>query len=591
MAGTADAPRNGGIHVAFDDDRPPEGDGLAELRSLIVGPEHELLGSLKARLDDPATRTADVSEVLADAIVLRGKDQHLARALAPTLEDAITASVRRNPRPLADALFPIIGPAIRKAIAHTLSGMMESFNRTLELSLSWRAVQWRLTALRTGKSFAEVALLDTLIYRVEQVFLIHRESGLLLLHTSLAHGVVQDADQVSAMLTAIRDFVHDSFGSRPGLTLDGLRIGDLTVYIAQGPHAILAGVVRGTPPRELRVSVEEALEAIHLQHAADLDSFNGDAAPFEGARPILEACLSSGYRPARKGVAYGRWIVLAVLILGAMVWLWSTYQANRHWRVYVDRLQATPGIVVVDSSRRSGRYHLVGLRDPLAADPQAMLASSGVPADEVDARWELYQAVDPGIVLERAKHVLRPAEGVTFQFRDGALVASGAATAQWIGESERLAPMIAGISRYDDTGLAVADLNYLRDQIQSTSPMFEKGTTRLAAGQDVAVRKLASLLDQLDTLARPLSTHVRVDITGHTDADGSDTTNLTLSQARAAYVLSVFRATSHPSLDLFARGLSGTVPLTSGSSEADKRRNRRVSVHVSLPGTAEAERP
>ena len=109
MAGTADAPPNGGTHAAVDDDRP-DGDGLAELRSLIVGPEHELLGSLKARLDDPAIRTADVSEVLPDAIALRGKDQHLARALAPTLEDAITTSVRRNPRPLADALFPTSVP-------------------------------------------------------------------------------------------------------------------------------------------------------------------------------------------------------------------------------------------------------------------------------------------------------------------------------------------------------------------------------------------------------------------------------------------------------------------------------------------------
>jgi OOP family OmpA-OmpF porin len=386
------------------------------------------------------------------------------------------------------------------------------------------------------------------------------------------------------MLTAIRDFVHDSFGGRPGLTLDGLRVGDLTVYIAQGPRAILAGVVRGTPPRELRVSVEEALEAIHFQHAADLESFQGDAAPFEAARPILEGLLSSGYRPARKGVSYGRWIVLGVIALAAIAWFWSSYQAGRQWRAYVDRLQATPGIVVVDSGRQSGRYHLVGLRDPLAPDPQAMLSSAGIPPDRVDARWELYQAVDPAIVLERAKRVLRPPDGVTFQLRDGALVAVGAATALWIGESERLAPMIAGISRYDPGGLVVADLKYLRDQIQSTSPTFEKGSTRLAPGEDAAVRKLASLLDQLDTLARPLSAHIRVEVTGHTDTDGSDTTNQTLSQARAEYVLSVFRATNHSSLDLSARGVSGTAPLTSGTSEADKRRNRRVSVRVVLPG-------
>ena len=56
----------------------------------------------------------------ASAVELRTNDPHLKRALAPTIEDAITASVRRNPRPLADALFPVIGPAIRKAIAATL---------------------------------------------------------------------------------------------------------------------------------------------------------------------------------------------------------------------------------------------------------------------------------------------------------------------------------------------------------------------------------------------------------------------------------------------------------------------------------------
>ena len=60
--------------------------------------------------------------------------------------------------------------------------MLESLNTTLEHSLSWRSLRWRLDARRTGKSFAEIVLLNTLVYRVEQVFLIHRPSGLLLQH-------------------------------------------------------------------------------------------------------------------------------------------------------------------------------------------------------------------------------------------------------------------------------------------------------------------------------------------------------------------------------------------------------------------------
>ena len=100
-------------------------DTLDELRSLIVGPELEDVLAFRARLADPAARTRDVSSVLPAAIAQRANDPQLARALGPPVEEAITASVRRDPQPLADALFPAIGPAIRKAIAHTLASMMD----------------------------------------------------------------------------------------------------------------------------------------------------------------------------------------------------------------------------------------------------------------------------------------------------------------------------------------------------------------------------------------------------------------------------------------------------------------------------------
>ena len=168
-------------------------------------------GALQARLGDPAVQARQVAAVLPQALQLQALDPELARALAPPVEDAITASIHRNPKPLADALFPVMGPAIRKAVAASLVGMVESFNRTLEHSLSWRSLTWRVEAFRTGRSFGEVVLLHTLLFRVEQVFLIDRTSGLLLQHVQAGVAGVQDADMVSGMLTAIRDFVGDSF--------------------------------------------------------------------------------------------------------------------------------------------------------------------------------------------------------------------------------------------------------------------------------------------------------------------------------------------------------------------------------------------
>ena len=187
--------------------------------------------------------------MLPKAILLRKDDPQMTRALAPTVEEAITSSVRRNPRPLADALFPIFGPAIRKAIAASLSGMLESLNRTLEHSLSWRAVQWRITALRTGKSFAEVVLLNTLVYRVEQVFLIDRESGLLLQHVTAGSVPRRMPTWSPACSRRSATSPMTRSGSAEDEALDTLQVGDLSVWIEQGPHAIIAAVIRGNAPR------------------------------------------------------------------------------------------------------------------------------------------------------------------------------------------------------------------------------------------------------------------------------------------------------------------------------------------------------
>ena len=84
------------------DDPPPGSDtpaaNFTELRSLLVGPEQRQLRALQTRLEDPAAQARDVSRVLATAVELRTRDPHLQRALAPTIEEAITTSVRRNPR-------------------------------------------------------------------------------------------------------------------------------------------------------------------------------------------------------------------------------------------------------------------------------------------------------------------------------------------------------------------------------------------------------------------------------------------------------------------------------------------------------------
>jgi len=182
-------PDNGSLLHSASDRRPASDDSFARLRSIIVGPEQRELGTLRAHVLDPTVQTRDVSRVLPDALQLRSRDPQLMRALAPSIEDAITASVEKDPQPLADALFPVIGPAIRKAVAHTFDAMIESLNQAIHRTVSWRAMRWRFVAWRTGRPYAEVVLANTVEYQVEQIFLVHRETGLLLQHVARNAGV------------------------------------------------------------------------------------------------------------------------------------------------------------------------------------------------------------------------------------------------------------------------------------------------------------------------------------------------------------------------------------------------------------------
>jgi len=97
---------------------------------------------------------------------------------------------------------------------------------------------------------------------------------------------------VSGMLSAIQDFVHDSFGGGDD-TLESFRVGELGVWIEQGPDAVLAAVVRGTPPPEYGAILRTQLELIELQFGNEFVAFCGDSTPFVHIDALLVPCLIS----------------------------------------------------------------------------------------------------------------------------------------------------------------------------------------------------------------------------------------------------------------------------------------------------------
>jgi hypothetical protein len=233
----------------------------------------------------------------------------------------------------------------------------------------------------------QVVLSHTLLYRVEQVFPIHRKTGLLLQHVVGGTGAVQDADMVASMLTAIRDFVQNFFGGQREEVLDNFQVGELTVMVEQGPQALLAALIRGTAPKDLRVVFQETIEQIHVEHTQALDEFYGEAAPFEKTWICLEDCLRSqtGTPSVQQEEKKVSPLLIVVGVLATLLLIWVTFSTRNRWRweAYLDRLKAKPGLVVVSTGNEGGQYVIRRLRDSLAADPTALLRETSIRPEQV----------------------------------------------------------------------------------------------------------------------------------------------------------------------------------------------------------------
>ena len=413
---------------------------FAELRSLIVGPEQRQLrdapgAARRSRPRRPATSAA----VLPQAMLLRKDDPQLTRALAPTVEEAITTSVRRNPQPLADALFPVIGP-----------GDPQGHRRQPQRHARVAQPHARAQPLVARRPVAAHGAADRQVVRrgrAAQHAGLPRRAGVpdrarVRAAAAARHAGPrrsQDADMVSGMLTAIRDFAHDSFRVSEDEALETLQVGDLSVWIEQGPHAILAAVIRGTAPPELRTTLQEALEHVHAGSARRWRRSTATRRRSRPSRPALEALPAAAVSARRRrsplrccgcspAASCSRWRLGCLRPVSA-----------RPMERLSRRARAEPGIVVVSAERRGGRYVVSGLRDPLARDPSSLVARPGSRRVGRQRHWQLYQALDPALVLARARQLLRAPEGVTLRFADGVLTAGGSGSARWIVDSQRLA--------------------------------------------------------------------------------------------------------------------------------------------------------
>ena len=222
----------------------------------------------------------------------RASGRELGNALKPVIEDAVLDTLKENPKVIIEIVYPVLGRAIRKSIAAALQSLVATIENQAASVFSVERLKWRWQAITSGRSYAEIVLANSVLFSVDEVLLIHRETGLLLVHASRDPEKARDADLVSSMLTAIEDFARDSFDLDDEDSLSSFTMGGQTVLIRTSPLLVIAAAVEGSPTAKVTNQLDEVMERIHRDHYPQLEAFSGEVAPFVPLLPMLEGCLT-----------------------------------------------------------------------------------------------------------------------------------------------------------------------------------------------------------------------------------------------------------------------------------------------------------
>lgn len=554
-------------------------DALERLRALILPDEQAALRRQQQALDALAARQERLPRDLPDLLNRAGEGagaRRLRDALAAPVADALGEAVRQRRQVLVDALFPVMGPAIRKAIAEYLRNFTDGLNRAVEYSLTPRGLLWRIEAWRSGVPFAHVVLRHTLRFRIDHLFLIDAESGIVLHRADAPDLPDLDADAVAGMLTALGDFVRDAVAGGSE-SLDAATVGEHTVLVERGPRANLACFVRGVPTPGLRTAMALALERIHRQFDDPVGGLTAGAAD-TGALwdEVLDlAALDRAARVADPdaGVAsaaparWPAWLALVLLLAMVAVAAWWTWRSAQ-WREQVDAvvaaLDATPGLVVTGIDiPRTGALRLRMLRDPLAQPPEAVLREllPTTSAWSVESRG--YLSTDLPIVVARARAAVAdwPDIAVGMDPDDLLVVRGVVATTDDVERLRQRLIAVPGVTAVDASTVTVATdprqladaaLAAARRELDGLAVQFGEADTPLS--DDLARATPAAMLaaiDSLVTAGEAAGLRVRVTTRGHNDETGSVAANRRVREQRARW-LAERLAAERPALDITA---------------------------------------
>lgn len=188
-----------------------ENDRLDLLKNLLFTEDREHLQKISKRIlllealfNEKQKLAGKVNPIIEDR--LKGFTDEIPTTLGPVITATLKEQIRVQRDEVVDALYPIMGKMIKKYVAQEIKLLSDKIDNQFSFIKRWKI---KIKSWFGNVSEEELILSELGSARIEQVFLIERDSGIL--KASYAKTKTIDEEMVSGMLTAIKSFVEDAF--------------------------------------------------------------------------------------------------------------------------------------------------------------------------------------------------------------------------------------------------------------------------------------------------------------------------------------------------------------------------------------------
>ncbi len=253
---------------------------------------------------------ARLTPVFSDLIghrIRESKDE-MAEALGPVMGEAIRVQIRQSRDDMVSALSPIIGATVQQSIASFFRELQQNVDQQLKARLRPGDLARTFWARLRGVSPGDLAMRDSLPYHIREIFVIQAGSGLLLARYEGGQEATADSDLISGMLTAVRDFVRDSFQpeAREEGHLDELQYGRLRILIQSSPALYVAVVLDGIEPTGFRARMGQLVDTLQIEHGPALRPYDGNPDNLPDLQPLLAHLVEQPYQQATRSTGLSR---------------------------------------------------------------------------------------------------------------------------------------------------------------------------------------------------------------------------------------------------------------------------------------------